>query len=200
MTKFKMTFFAVIAASTIFATSAVAQDKSLSIGIKGGVNRADFKGDAKDVDGKLKYQVGLTVDIEMTNNLYLQTGVEFHQKSLKYKPELEASTKLNPMYLQVPLHLAFKLQLVQGVKLVVNGGPYVAFGLGGKVKEDGEKENIFAKDRFKRLDYGVGAGAGVELGPLVLGVGYDFGLANVSDMKGVKVRNRAALASLGVKF
>lgn len=104
------------------------------------------------------------------------------------------------MYLQLPAHLGYKFELAPNVKLVANAGPYVAYGIGGKAKGGGNSEKIFGNNRFKRLDYGVGGGIGLELGKFIVGGGYDLGLNNVSDVKGMKVKTRNAYMTVGYKF
>ncbi|WP_029903036.1 porin family protein [Prevotella sp. 10(H)] len=180
--------------------NANAQTPPVTIGIKGGINLSDFGGDIKDMKSAIKYQAGITFDIALTENVYVLTGLEFVTKGAKHKPKKGAQTRYNPIYLQIPVHAAYKFDVASDVKLVINAGPYAAYGLGGKMKTDGEKVNIFGDNRFKRFDFGIGGGAGVEVGKIAFNLGYDFGLLNINDMKGVKVRNRNAYASLGLKF
>lgn len=177
-----------------------AQDSPVSIGLKGGINLSDFGGDMKDVKSAIKYQAGITFDIACTENVYLQTGIEFLTKGAKQKPGTGTNIKYNPIYLQVPVHAAYKFNIANDIRLVINAGPYVAYGLGGKIKAGDEKEDFFGDNRFKRFDFGIGGGAGIEIGKIVFSLGYDFGLANISDTKGTKVRNRNAYASIGFKF
>ncbi|MDR2949594.1 MAG: PorT family protein [Prevotella sp.] len=189
-----------IMALSLFGTSLMtAQILPVKFGIRGGVNLSDYGGDMKDVKSALRYQVGFTADLGLTENIYLQTGLDFLTKGGKYKPETGKEVKYNPIYLQLPVHVAYKMKVAPGTKVVVNAGPYAAYGLGGKAKGE-EKEDIFGKDGFKRFDFGVGAGLGVEFGILALNVGYDWGLANISEIKDVKVKNKSAYITLGLKF
>ena len=93
-----------------------------------------------------------------------------------------------------------RIELAPNMKIVVSAGLYVAYGIGGKAKGNGKSENLFGNDKFKRLDYGVGGSVGLELGKFVITGGYDFGLNNISDTKGIKVKNRNAYMTLGYKF
>jgi len=191
---------AVITVLTIGATQVKAQEKPVTFGVKAGVNLSTFGGDMKNTKSTFKYQVGITADIALTNNLYVLTGLDFQTKGSKYSPKSAPNIKYNPMYLSIPAHLGYKFELLPGTKLVINAGPYIAYGIGGKAKGDGNSEKIFGDNRFKRLDYGVGGGIGFEFGKFCVNGGYDLGLANVSDVKGNKIKNRNAYLTLGYKF
>ncbi len=200
MNKMRLTMVAVITVLTIGATQVKAQEKPVTFGVKAGVNLSTFGGDMKNTKSTFKYQVGITADIALTNNLYVLTGLDFQTKGSKYSPKSAPNIKYNPMYLSIPAHLGYKFELLPGTKLVINAGPYIAYGIGGKAKGDGNSEKIFGDNRFKRLDYGVGGGIGFEFGKFCVNGGYDLGLANVSDVKGNKIKNRNAYLTLGYKF
>ncbi|MDR2954790.1 MAG: PorT family protein [Prevotella sp.] len=185
-----------MAALVICTGNLKAQD--ITLGVKGGANLSSFSGDIKKTNYVFKYQVGATVDIGLTENVYIITGLELQTKGTKSKTS--PNVKYNPMYLQVPVHAAYKFDIAPQTRFVVEGGPYVAYGIAGKVKSGDEKVNIFHDDRFKRFDFGLGAGVGVEYNKFVLKGGYDFGLLNVSDMKGVKARNQNAYLTIGYHF
>lgn len=199
MKKNKITWIAVIAALIMGISGVKAQEKPVSIGVKAGVNLSTFGGDIKDTKSVFKYQFGVTADIGVTNNFYILTGLDLQTKGSKSKSE-SGTIKYNPMYLQLPAHLAYKLEIAPGIKLVVNAGPYAAYGIGGKAKGGGSNEKIFGNNKFKKLDYGAGGGLGLELGKICVSGGYDLGLKNISDTKGTKVKNRSAYVTLGYKF
>ena len=175
-----------------------AQD--ITLGVKGGANFSSFGGDIKKTDYVFKYQVGATLDIGFTENFYIITGLDLQTKGTKSKPKGASSVKFNPMYLQVPIHAAYKFDIAPKTRFVAEAGPYLAYGIAGKMKSDGEKVDIFHDDRFKRFDLGLGAGVGIELDKFVVKGGYDFGLLDISDVKGVKTRNHNAYLTVGYHF
>jgi len=190
-----------LAAVMICTCSLNAQEKFATLGVKAGGNLSSLGGDIQKTNYVFKYQVGITVDLALAENFYVVTGLDLQTKGTKSKPNGHPNEKYNPMYLQVPVHAAYKMNIGQNSKFVIEAGPYVAYGISGKVKQDGGgKVNIFGDDRFKRFDFGLGAGVGVELGKIVVKGGYDFGLLNISDVKGVKVRNNNAYLTLGYHF
>lgn len=121
------------------------------------------------------------------------------------------STK-NLMYLQVPIHLGYKVDLGGSTKLVFSAGPYVAYGIGGKTKghsfyNEGnpaaylQQYTIDQKsfdDVNRRFDLGLGATMGVEFGKFAVNIGYDWGLNNV--MKNMDSKNKNGFLSVGYKF
>ena len=178
---FKLTLFAAFCA---FTTASFSQ---ISFGAKAGFNLANVMYSQDELDPKFNptFQVGAVVEIGITEQLAVQTGLGFQGKGTKLKEdilgeELESTTNL--YYLQVPAHLLFN-----GDMFFVGAGPYAAFCLSGKSKstfagesdtEDLEIGNT-VDDDVASLDFGIGAQAGVKLGSLRIGAGYDLGLANI---------------------
>lgn len=198
-----------------FATIVSAQVpfSPVKFGIKAGMNLANFSGDQSS-DAKLKYQAGITIDINLPANFYIASGLEFTAKGAKsdiVKAGNKAEVKYNPLYLQVPLRLGYKVGLIPTMKLVFNAGPYYAYGIGGKAKfagdfgdiKAGTKVGIFSNNvlDYKRSDFGIGLGTGLEfLGRVSANLGYDFGLTNISGDSNNKVRNQNAYFTVGLKF
>lgn len=205
----------------------------LQFGVRGGINISNFGGDdikLNDANTKMDdktalvgYMAGITLDYELAPAVYLQTGLDFTTKGAKYETGtsgVSGSLKFTPMYLQVPVHVAFKLPITESTKIVLGGGAFAAYGVGGKVKSsinigdssaDFPESDFFGDDTFKRFDFGLGINAGVELGKLTVGVGYDLGLANIaqSELKmgditvsndKNKVRTQNAYAAVGIRF
>ena len=91
-------------------------------------------------------------------------------------------------------------------------GPYVGIGLSGKMKGevsiDGETTSQeidieWGSDidsDFKRMDFGLIVGTGVELNSIQIGLNYSLGLANILPQNNVKFRNRVLGISFGYKF
>jgi len=177
-----------------------AQEKFATFGVKAGANLASFNGDIPKTNYVFKYQFGVTADLALTENFYIVTGLDFQTKGTKSKPRGSSNVKYNPIYLQMPIHAAYKFDIAPKTRFVVEAGPYLAYGIGGKMKEDGRKMNMFKDNRFKRFDLGLGAGVGVELNKFVIKGGYDFGLLDVCDVKGVKARNHNGYITVGYHF
>ena len=83
----------------------------------------------------------------------------------------------------------------------MHAGPYAAYGIGGKMKAGPLSINTFDKDLgFKPFDAGLGLGVGAEFGPILVDVGWDMGLTNISRASSGNVKNQNAYLSLGYKF
>ncbi|MDO5664814.1 MAG: porin family protein [Bacteroidia bacterium] len=219
-----------VVAMLAIVTAASAQ---LSLGVKGGVNMSNFTGkEVKDTKMKLGFNVGVSADYEFMPNMAIQSGLYFVTKgaTLAEKEEellglkVKSSIALNAMYLQVPVHFAYKLDVTPGTRLVFHAGPYIAYGVGGKTKAkikisgdipaefkdkineeikkiEGEGVNTFdKKEGIKRLDAGLGIGVGAEFGRFLVDLGWDMGLLNLSEDKNSPVRNQNAYLSVGYKF
>ncbi|WP_036930179.1 porin family protein [Prevotella sp. 10(H)] len=194
-----------------------AQDKPLTFGVKAGVNLSNFTGKgAKGTDSRVGFNAGVTLDYQFTQELYLLTGLEFTMKGsqfelLSIEGEYSGKLKENPMYLQIPIHLGYKLAVTDATKIVFHAGPYIAYGIGGKTKLSNQEKfeydglefnssNLFGKDRYKRFDMGLGLGVGAEFGKICADLGFDYGFLNMSRHSDYKVRNMNAYLTLGYKF
>ncbi len=178
-----------------------AQDKFVTFGVKGGANLSSYSGDINDTKYVFKCQFGAIVDLAFTDHLYIVTGLDFQTKGTKVEPKKGKDIKYNPMYLQIPVHAAYKFDIAPRTRFVVEAGPYISYGIGGKMKGN-EKVNIFGDDRLNRFDFGLGAGIGLEYQHVAIKGGYDFGLIDISDVNKVKVKvkNQNAYLTLGYRF
>ncbi len=205
-----------IAIALLLGISANAQEKPLTFGVKAGMNLSNFSGDG-DSDSKIGFNAGVTVDYALSSDLYLLSGLELTTKGAKAEySESESGVSVKykatatPMYLQLPVHLGYKLTVTEGTKIVFHAGPYIAYGIGGKTKTKAsanalsidinheDKEDFFGDEGAKRFDFGVGLGAGVEFGKIGVGLGYDFGLTKLYDEGNNK--NMNAYLTVGYKF
>jgi hypothetical protein len=114
-----------------------------------------------DADLKIGYSVGVGMDYAITDMWAFQTGLNFTSKGCKGS-EKGVDAKINPVYLDIPLLAAIKLPISEGNTFVVNAGPYVGFGLGGKATvESGGAEVIlynlslpfFLKTSFRKASH-----------------------------------------------
>ncbi|MBN8821244.1 MAG: PorT family protein [Spirosoma sp.] len=192
-----------------------AQHKSLQVGLKGGLNLSSLQlADPAIPAGrtKLGLNLGATVSYYLKANLFLQSGLSLTSKGMKLRgtsslgfgdnsvlPGREASLISQQWYGQIPLYLGYALPLGGAIKLVFNAGPYVAYGLGGKTRLTGDivyddvidygtwEEPTFGKRGLQRLDVGIGAEVGIELGRATIGLAYEVGLRDISPTQWVYI-------------
>ena len=114
------------------------------------------------------FTMGVGMDYGFTENWSLQSGLMITSKGFKVK-EMGEKLTVRPIYLDIPILVAYKFGISDNAKFVVNVGPYMAIGLGGKAKEHwdgGEDEKVFDDKGMdcKRFDLGIQYGIGLELG------------------------------------
>lgn len=115
------------------------------------------------------FHLGVGMDYGFSENWSLQSGLLISSKGYKIK-EGEYKETNRPIYLDIPILAAYKFNISDNAKLVINAGPYLAIGLGGKAKWDGDDEDMKlfkGEDGIdapcKRFDLGLQYGIGVEL-------------------------------------
>jgi hypothetical protein len=199
-----------LAAMLIVVTAANAQ---LSLGVKAGLNMSNFHGDElRHKNAKVGFNVGILADYEFMYSSAIQTGLFLTTKGFRSKEYTDAAGKLkyreNLIYLQLPVHYAYKLYVAPGTRLVFHAGPYMAYGMGGRRKVTagnilgGNTKSIFGGGdlQYKRFDAGLGLGVGAEFGPILCDLGWDMGLVNVSRTRNGDIKNQNAYLSVGYKF
>ena len=176
----------------------------VDLGVKGGINMSNFGG-LDNNKSKIGFNIGVSLDYDFAPNMGIQSGLFATTKGYKYKGNsLEYSDNL--VYLQLPVHFAYKIDVTPGTRVFLHAGPYAAYGVGGsrslKVGEfEGSSKKVFGDGagQYKAFDAGLGIGAGVELGRLFFDLGWDFGLVNIAQQGG-DVKNQNAYLSVGYKF
>lgn len=113
--------------------------------------------DAKALPG---FNLGVGMDYGFSESWSLQSGLMISSKGYKYD-----GFKARPIYLDIPILAAYKFNISDNTKFVINAGPYLAFGLGGKAKDDNFDLKLFKSDEgdCKRFDLGIQYGIGLEL-------------------------------------
>ena len=194
------------------AMASIVGAQSASLSIKGGLNMSNFYGDElNDKSMKIGFHAGIGADFEFAPNMGIQSGLFYSGKGAKYtykSTELEVSAN----YLQLPVHFAYKIDVTPGTKVVLHAGPYVAYGLGGKTKLNIAGKDIADMDTFKddsaidafnglkRFDAGLGLGVGAEFGKILVDLGWDMGLTNLSRIDNAEIKTQNAYVSVGYKF
>ena len=143
------------------------------------------------LDERTGFSVGAGVEYNFSRHWAIQSGLMITSKGATaeyegYSP-LSSSTdpisykaKISPIYLDIPILAAFKIDISNHVKFAINIGPYLSVGMGGKYEltntggHKNESHNPFKsysstaemKDKdalLKRFDIGVQGGIGFEI-------------------------------------
>lgn len=229
--KFRHLSIAALLTVTTYASQAQ------KVQIRGGVNLANVSvtndGRVNESNQLSSFQVGFVADVPLVKNLLsLQPGVLYTGKGAKVQNGTEGQNgyyrqSFNPRYIEVPLNLVVKAPFSKQGGFFFGAGPYVAVGVGGKVKTDGQvlgAEYDFERDiRFsnddpttfteeegtglgvvRRFDYGINGTAGFETKNLALGVNYGLGLAKLqsgtNSSDNANNKNRVWSFTLGFKL
>ena len=183
------------------ATAASAQ---VSFGIQGGANLSNLNIEGLSTSSKFGFNAGVLADFGLTHDMGIRSGLHFTTKGAKHELG-PIETTINLMYLQIPVHFAYKIDVMPGTRIVFHGGPYVAYGIGGSISINvpGESDSIeaFGDDGgFDRFDFGLGIGVGFEFGRFLTGIGWDMGLLNISNSDEGTARNMNAHLTVGFRF
>lgn len=212
-TDMKRTIFVLLAialASTFLFPGAVFGGRLTEIGLKAGLNVADYSGDRPDTDSKMGFCGGAFITCSINEMFAVQTEFLFSMKGAKlgekvrtdeYGNIIETSSIRDVLnYLEIPV-LGKLSVLPQGrVRPNLFAGPFFALKLTGKHKVGSQETDL---ENLKDTDYGlvVGGGADFEFGQgqLTVDARYTLGLAKIYDSP-IDEKNRVISVMLGYSF
>lgn len=174
----------------------------VDFGVKGGINMSNFSG-LDNNKAKIGFNIGVSADYDFAPNMGIQSGLFVTTKGYKHKGDVSEYSD-NLVYLQLPVHFVYKIDVTPGTRVFLHGGPYAAYGVGGSrtIKLgslEGSSKKVFGSSgKYDAFDAGLGIGAGVELGRLFFDLGWDFGLIDIAKVGDVK--NQNSYLSVGYKF
>ena len=181
-------------------TTGVAQAQ-FSFGVRGGFNLTNM---TKKIDlgiggmtlepnfsFKPGFQAGIVGELAITDALAIQPGILFATQGARWNETLleeEFDVTFSFNYLQVPINVQFGIPFGNNLRFLLQAGPYVGFALNGSMSASESGMTVsddleFGEDgEWRRLDFGLGFGAGVEIGNIQIAAGYNLGLANISSI------------------
>lgn len=232
----KLSLFLVLAAGMLFSANA----QELTWGVRGGLNISNaadkYSGEVEEGESKSDYEqdfksrvgfhLGVILDWGLSESFYIQPGLYFATRGAKLEEsdeDYKFETKYQLNYLELPILASYRISLGENTQWHINAGPYLAYGLGGKVKweasYDGESESgdykAFGtsdeddeegdeKGGLKRFDAGLSFGTGISVKKMYFGVVYDLGLTNIADKDewgdDYKIKNRNFAITVGYTF
>jgi hypothetical protein len=166
-----------VAAAGIFTTSLFAQSMvkttdRTTFGIRAGVNFQNINGEdaaGNDLKNDLLtgFHAGVNAEVPIGSGFYLQPGALYSMKGAKATD----GSKVKLSYVEVPVNFVYKPVLGTG-NMLLGFGPYVGFGIGGKVEAPNGTESDIeftktynansAAPQFKSFDAGGNLLAGYE--------------------------------------
>ena len=152
---------------------------------------------------KTGLNVGIAAGYQLipSSPLYFETGLYYTEKGGKGNYEgKKFSYNLN--YLELPLLLKYAAPFADRGTVQPYVGGYLACGIGGKVKDYGNRQafSSFDDNYFKRFDGGLRLGCGVQYDIVYAEAAYEFGLANICNDSFDTSHNRCFYLNVGVNF
>lgn len=185
----------------LFALVSIVSFSQISWNAKVGMNMSNLT-DVDDSSMKIGYNVGVGMEYQISDMWSIQPSLMLTTKGAKTDLSVSESgysvkteETYNPMYLELPIMAAARFAVSDNMNIVVSAGPYLAYGIGGKYKNEvsasyqgetesvTEKSDIFGKDGLdaKRFDFGLGVGVALEINKFFVGLNGEFGLTKLTD-------------------
>lgn len=182
-------------------------------GIKAGVNFSNViekaeNGDQSDTQSLPGFHLGLTAEIALAGDFYIQPALLYARKGFKQESEgfggSTTNLKVKANYLELPVNFLYKPKLGMG-RLLLGAGPYIAYGTGGNwksdtdiligdIREKGEGSVVFRNDGSVRNDSEYTYGRPFDYGFNVM-LGYEF-----QERLSLQVTGMAGIANLVSHF
>jgi hypothetical protein len=152
---------------------------------------------ANDSKAGVGFNIGGLMEYSFSESLSLQPELLYLHNNVKAK---ESDDKIKIQSIQLPVNLKYKMG-VENLKFYVAAGPYLGYIVSARktTKTDGRdySENLLDKT-MKNFDFGLGIGFGVEISNFAVGVGYQYGLANID--KRDKMSSKSGTFNLSVGY
>ncbi len=183
-----------------------AYERNIYYGLRLGMGISTVNSDDSDLDGGSS-QTGLNLgavagfQLAASAPVYLETGLFYTEKGGKgYVDNSKFTYNLN--YLEIPIIVKYRYSIDDSFSVQPFAGGYIAFGVGGKVKNYSEREtsSSFSENYFKRFDGGLKIGCGAEYQMIYAELAYDWGLANICHSDFDTSRTGCFYINCGVNF
>jgi hypothetical protein len=182
----------------------------LRYGVKAGGTLSDFtlKSNGKTVDESkagIGFNIGGMLEYSFTGALSLQPELLYVIHNIKDKDNIfSAKSKTQLQSIQLPVNLKYKMG-VENLQFYVAAGPYLEYLVSAKSKTTSGSTkrtyNLFGDgSSLKHLNFGLGVGFGVEITKFTVGVGYQYGLVNLTKVKNSSQKLGAFNLSAGYFF
>ncbi len=189
-------------ASAMFLVTATSYAQGARLGIKGGANLTKISGKTFNEEFDLGYQLGLFSELDFSKKFGIQPEVLYSQVNTKRSSgfnsiytnltEGGASNDIQLNYLSIPILLRYNI----GKFLTLNLGPEFS------VLVD-HKENVLAngQNAFKKGDFSMVGGIGLNISRLRVYGRYNVGLNNINDIDDrEKWKNQQVQLGVGLRL
>lgn len=206
--------FVLVCAMTM--TMAASAQITWNAKLGGGLAFCAGMNDEGDTKAKFVGKIGVGIEAPLSANFSLMPSLEFAMKGAKWSMSeyysgynVDGEETLSPLYIQIPVLGAYRLNLNDDWNMTLKAGPYFAYGISGKVKSEGsvsgysysEDEDMFSDLDAKRFDAGIDVGIDFEYHRFVVGLEFERGFISFApDDADINVYNQALYLTVGYKF
>jgi hypothetical protein len=212
-----MKFNKIILTMAVMTFSIATMKAQITFGITAGAGMQNITGTdiaGNKVNNKVvpKFNIGAIVEFPVADDFFFQTGLRYASKGTKStwnNGSGQAVTQnFNLSYLELPLHFLYK-PLVGTGHVLLGFGPYIAYGVGGKVKTTGSgdmmikyKNTVGAMDTtaiyFKPLELGADIFFGYEfVNHFSIQLDAQLGLTKINPVYSYITSDKAAIKNSG---
>ena len=184
------------AAAILISSNASAQlHKGVHYGVVGGLTYSGANVKEFDASNLALYHAGLTLKANIGAGFAVQPSLIYQVKGAsidKYvtgEAKIPGTMNVNVGFIELPIALSWGPQINEQFRPYVFAEPFIGYGLTNDSKIDVGEKNVDTlknawEDTYKRLEYGVGAGLGVEFWRLQLSVQYYMNFGTLADEEG----------------
>jgi hypothetical protein len=205
----KKVLLVIIAASFAFGVNA-----QVRFGLKAGGTLSSitskYDGVKDDVwKAGIGFQLGGILEYSFSESFALQPELLYVLHNIKIKDNVEefdgVNTRTELQSIQLPVNLKYKMG-TENLKFYVTAGPYLGYLVSAKQKVTTDGVNVavdlfeFSETKMKHFDFGLGVGFGVEITKFAVGVGYQYGIANLTGLDNASSKLGTFNLSLGYFF
>lgn len=154
---------------------------------------------------KVGFTGGVILDMPISKFASVNTGLLYANRGYSGKNDIlgdQIRGTLVTKNLEIPVNMSMKLR-TPIIQPFVQAGPYMMIALSGTKKLDGVSHDVDftgSNREMKRVDFGFNMGVGVEFLSFRFLVNYGLGFINLSEISGIKTRNRALSGTIAWMF
>lgn len=147
------------------------------------------------------FNAGMTFDFPISENISISPDILFYQKRGIYSKHY-FNDFYSISYLDMPIHITGK-KYYNDMVVYFKAGPYIGYGLGANEYTDDYRYHIKLRDKesvLARTDVGVSFALNFGTEEVYIGISFEQGLKNISNISSRTTKTRACSLSLGCMF
>ena len=191
-----------LSAVAILLLTSSAFSQSFGFGLKGGANLTKISGKSFNEEYELGYQIGVFSEIDFSKTLGIQPELLYSQVNTKRTSgfntiynnlaEPNGTNNIQLKYLSIPILLRYNV----GKILTLNVGPQFSV-----LVDDNENLLANGQNAFKKGDFSMVGGIGLNISRLRVYGRYNIGLNNINDIDNRdQWKNQQVQLGVGLRF